>query len=79
MYEPSVSPPNKQDQSIISPTGQKNSSIVVPQYAKSLYTARGRKDARTLREVKKNLNEFMVKEVTEVALYKPPIYDKFSI
>ena len=36
---------------------------IVPQFAKTLYTARGKKDATTIKKVKKDLNQYLVQDI----------------
>lgn len=45
----------------------------MPQFAKTLYTARGRKDATIRKEIKRVFNELVVDQVTDVALYQPSL------
>jgi hypothetical protein len=39
---------------------------IVPQFPKTLYTARGQTDANTIKEVKRVLNEFKVEDVNDI-------------
>ena len=42
---------------------------IVPQFPKTLYTARGHTDALTRRKVRNDLNEFKLDHVNDITLY----------